>query len=78
MSGRRHSVSSWHSLKTQLIVGSVTLLVITLGSISYSLVVHEKQMLTSELEKTVLLQEQLCRCFSLFGAKAEYAKRVES
>jgi methyl-accepting chemotaxis protein len=44
------------SLRTQLVLGAIALLALTAGSISYSLLVHQKQMLEREIEKTIVYQ----------------------
>lgn len=54
MAGRR--VNPFFSLKMQLVLGAVALLVITTGAVSYLLVVHEKHLLISGIENTVILQ----------------------
>jgi len=46
----------FHSLKTQLVIGTILLLGITIGSISYSLIVHERMILKNEIERSVALQ----------------------
>lgn len=45
-----------HSLRTQLFVGTVVLLTATIAAVGFSLIVHQKRTLTSEMEKTVILQ----------------------
>ena len=46
----------FHSLKTQMVFGTMLLLGITIGSISYSLIIHEKMILKNEIERSVALQ----------------------
>jgi len=45
-----------HSLRTQLWLGAVLLLGLTVSSISYFLIVNDKKTLTYELEKAIVLQ----------------------
>ena len=45
----------FHSLKTQMVFGTMLLLGITIGSISYSLIIHEKMILKNEIERSVAL-----------------------
>ncbi len=52
--GRRFN--ALFSLKTQLVLGAVVLLALTAGSISYSLLVHQKRILEREIEKTIVYQ----------------------
>ncbi|UCG50487.1 MAG: SpoIIE family protein phosphatase [Candidatus Latescibacterota bacterium] len=56
MEGRTFRISPFHSLRTQLCVGSIALLLITVVSISYFLIVHQKRILKHEIEKTVVFQ----------------------
>ncbi|MDH3380703.1 MAG: HAMP domain-containing protein, partial [Gammaproteobacteria bacterium] len=49
-------LNPWYSLKAQLILGAIVMLTITLGSISYFLLVHEKYVLIAEIEKTTIFQ----------------------
>jgi len=46
----------FYSLKTQLILGAIVLLGLSVGSISYSLVVQQRRMLTNEIERTIVYQ----------------------
>jgi serine phosphatase RsbU (regulator of sigma subunit) len=52
----RRGVSLFHSLRTQLCVGAIALLGVTVFAISYSLIDYEKRILTHEIQKTVVLQ----------------------
>jgi serine phosphatase RsbU (regulator of sigma subunit) len=56
MQDNRTKLNPFFSLKTQLVVGAVALLAVTISLISYSLVLQEKRILTSEIEKTIILQ----------------------
>ncbi len=51
-------VSRIHSLKTRMCLGTILLLALTLASISYSLIIHEKRILTNEIERAVTLQSR--------------------
>ncbi|MFH1754259.1 MAG: SpoIIE family protein phosphatase, partial [Candidatus Latescibacterota bacterium] len=57
----------FRSLKTQMCVGTILLLGITVGSISYSLILHQKHILESEIERSIVLQG---RNISLSSEKA--------
>ena len=56
MANRDNQVRFFHSLRTQLWLGTLLLMAITVSAISYLLIVHEEKMLTRELEKAVVLQ----------------------
>ena len=56
MRSRRFDISPFHSLRTQLCAGAITLLGITVFSISYFLIDYEKRILRHEIEKSVALQ----------------------
>jgi len=49
-------VGFFHSLRTQLWLGTLLLMAITVSSISYLLIVNEEKTLTHNVEKTVVLQ----------------------
>lgn len=56
MAERAKEKLRFQSLRTQMCLGTILLLGITLGSISYSLILHEKKILKSEIERSVVLQ----------------------
>jgi serine phosphatase RsbU (regulator of sigma subunit) len=56
VSNKRFKIDLFHSLRTQLCVGAIALLGMTVLSISYFLIIHEKQILTNEIEKALFLQ----------------------
>jgi serine phosphatase RsbU (regulator of sigma subunit) len=56
MSNSENQVGFFHSLRTQLWLGTLLLMAITVSAISYLLIVNEEKTLTHELEKTVVLQ----------------------
>jgi serine phosphatase RsbU (regulator of sigma subunit) len=57
----------FQSLRTQMCLGTILLLGITVGSISYSLILHERNILKNEIERSVILQG---RNIALSGEKA--------
>lgn len=56
MNKRDNKVGFFHSLRTQLSLGALLLLGLTVSAISYLLIVNEETTLTREVEKTVVLQ----------------------
>ncbi len=56
MGKNKQEVGFFHSLRTQLWLGTLLLMAITVSAISYLLIVNEENTLTRELEKTVVLQ----------------------
>jgi len=56
MNKRTNKVGFFNSLRTQLWLGTLLLMGITVSAIGYLLVVNDKKTLTDELEKTVVLQ----------------------
>jgi serine phosphatase RsbU (regulator of sigma subunit) len=56
MAARRRRTNPFHSLRTQLCVGAIVLLGITVASISYFLIDYEKRILRDEIQKAVVLQ----------------------
>jgi serine phosphatase RsbU (regulator of sigma subunit) len=56
MNDNRNKVKFFHSLRTQLWIGALLLLGLTVSTISYVLIVAQGKTLTNELEKTVILQ----------------------
>jgi len=48
-------VRIWDSLRTQLLLGAVGLLAVTIAAVGYALIVHQKQLLTREMQQTVAL-----------------------
>jgi serine phosphatase RsbU (regulator of sigma subunit) len=53
---RRLRINPFHSLRTQLCAGAITLLGVTVFSISYFLIDYEKRSLRHEIEKAVVLE----------------------
>jgi serine phosphatase RsbU (regulator of sigma subunit) len=56
MDKHRKHVGFFYSLRTQLWLGTLLLMAITVSVISYLLIVTEEKTLTNELEKTIVLQ----------------------
>jgi serine phosphatase RsbU (regulator of sigma subunit) len=56
MDSNGNKVGFFHSLRTQLWLGSLLLLGLTVSSISYFLIVNEEKTLTRDLEKMIVLQ----------------------
>ncbi|MDH3216063.1 MAG: SpoIIE family protein phosphatase [Candidatus Krumholzibacteria bacterium] len=56
MSRLNQRINPVYSLKTQVILGAVVLLGISLGGISYFLIDYSKRVLTEEMERTVVFQ----------------------
>jgi serine phosphatase RsbU (regulator of sigma subunit) len=56
MAAKRFRMNAFHSLRTQMCVGAVVLLGITVASISYFLIDYEKKILRDEIQKAVVLQ----------------------
>jgi serine phosphatase RsbU (regulator of sigma subunit) len=56
MNNRENKVGFFHSLRTQLWLGALLLLGLTVSAISYFLIVNDKKTLTHEMEKTIILQ----------------------
>jgi len=56
MTKNENHVGFFHSLRTQLWLGTLLLMAMTVSGISYLLIVTEEKTLTHELEKTVVLQ----------------------
>ncbi|MCK4775352.1 MAG: hypothetical protein KAT30_11220, partial [Candidatus Krumholzibacteria bacterium] len=56
MDKNTNKVGFFNSLRTQLWLGALVLLGLTVSGVSYSLIVGEKKTLTRELEKLVILQ----------------------
>jgi serine phosphatase RsbU (regulator of sigma subunit) len=56
MDGNANNVGFFHSLRTQLWLGSLLLLGLTVSSISYFLIVNEEKTMTRDLEKMIVLQ----------------------
>jgi len=53
----RHARVGWlRSLRTQILAGAVLMLGATVASVGYALIVHQDDTLTSEMERTVILQ----------------------
>lgn len=52
----RGRVGTMHSLRTQLLIGAVLLLGVTVAAVGYFLILHQQSVLTAEMEKTVILQ----------------------
>jgi serine phosphatase RsbU (regulator of sigma subunit) len=64
-----------HSLRTQLFAGAVGLLVVTIAAVGYALIVHQKRLLTREMEQTVALHGRnvaLSSAKSLLRADPEF------
>ena len=55
MDKHANKVGFFHSLRTQLGIGALLLLALTVSSISYFLIVNQKQTLTREVEKALVL-----------------------
>ena len=53
---KKSRLNPFHSLRTQLVLGAIILLGITLATISYSLIENQKRILRTELEKTIIYQ----------------------
>jgi serine phosphatase RsbU (regulator of sigma subunit) len=56
MADNPNKVGFFHSLRTQLWLGSLGLLALTVSAISYFLIVNEKRTITRDMENTVVLQ----------------------
>lgn len=48
--------NAFFSLRTQLVLGAIILLALTVGSIAYVLLRHEENILEEEMERTIILQ----------------------
>ncbi|UCG50787.1 MAG: SpoIIE family protein phosphatase, partial [Candidatus Latescibacterota bacterium] len=56
MTENKRRLNPFYSLKTQLCTGAIALLALTLASVSYLLIEHQKRILVGELQKTIVLQ----------------------
>jgi serine phosphatase RsbU (regulator of sigma subunit) len=56
MARKKKTISSLHSLRTQLCLGSFLLLSVTIAMISYALMIHQKSILEAEMEQTIVFQ----------------------
>jgi serine phosphatase RsbU (regulator of sigma subunit) len=54
--GRTTGMNPFYSLRTQLCLGAIALLGITVASISYFLIENEKRILTREIQRTIVFQ----------------------
>jgi len=52
---RIRRVSVFRSLRTQLVVGAVVLLAVTIAAVGYALIINQKRLLTHEMQHTVAL-----------------------